>query len=289
MKSSIARQKGFSRSLVPLLKRSRIKRLGELLFIGRTHFSARDLVRLNYAAPFAALELLFDGKPLALSDSAAFIDGYREIFRRRIYDFRAETSQPYIIDGGANIGLATVYFKQLYPESRITAFEPDGAILELLRRNVAARRLENVEAVQAAVWTSDGELSFVSEGGLSGHIADGAEYSQSSTRVPSVRLKPFLARRVDFLKLDIEGAEYEVIEDCRDELANVRNLFVEYHSPRDSEQKLARILQILTSAGFRYHIHEAFTSPRPFMERALLGAMDLQMNIFAYRPTRNHP
>ena len=93
--------------------------------------------------------------------------------------------------------------------------------------------------------------------------------------------------KIDFLKLDIEGAEYEVLQDCQKELRDVQNLFVEYHSPASSEQRLSRILEILSGAGFRYQIHEAFTSPHPFLDRRLAGQMDLQLNISAFRLESN--
>ena len=49
------------------------------------------------------------------------------------------------------------------------------------------------------------------------------------TTVTCVRLKDLLDDDIDFLKIDIEGAEYAVLKDCSDDLTNVKNLFVEYH------------------------------------------------------------
>src|SRR5205807_10175494 len=126
-------------------------------------------------------------------------------------------------------------------------------------------------------------LSFVPEGGASGHIACSSD-SGRSLRVTAVRLKTRLQDEIDLLKMDIEGAEYEVLDDCREELKNVKNLFVEYHSRADLPQRLSSLLQILSDAGFRYHIREAFTSSHPFLRRARLGGMDLQLNIFCFRP-----
>ena len=72
--------------------------------------------------------------------------------------------------------------------------------------------------------------------------------------------------------------------DCENELKLVKNLFIEYHSMPDKHQDLHLILQIVNRAGFRYHIKEAYTTRDPFIERKLNVGMDLQLNIFCYRP-----
>jgi hypothetical protein len=63
-------------------------------------------------------------------------------------------------------------------------------------------------------------------------------------------LRDLLDSPVDFLKIDIEGAEYAVLKDCRDRLQNVRNLFVEYHAAPDEPQRLNEMLSWFSEAGF---------------------------------------
>ena len=88
----------------------------------------------------------------------------------------------------------------------------------------------------------------------------------------------------DFLKIDIEGAETVVIEDCADLLINVNNLFVEYHSFDGKEQKLDILLSILKKSGFRYYIYNfGNLSHHPFEEKKTYLGMDMQLNIYACR------
>lgn len=101
--------------------------------------------------------------------------------------------------------------------------------------------------------------------------------------VQTVRLADYLNRPVDFLKLDIEGAETEVLKACAESLGNVEHLFVEYHSFTEEPQTLHTIICILTDAGFRLHIDAPVVSPQPFMRRDVYGGMDMQLNIFAFR------
>lgn len=74
------------------------------------------------------------GKTINIPDAASFIFMYKEIFEQEIYKFSSESKSPYIIDGGANIGLATIYFKKLFPKSEILAFEPDTQIHAVLKK-----------------------------------------------------------------------------------------------------------------------------------------------------------
>ena len=90
-------------------------------------------------------------------------------------------------------------------------------------------------------------MDFFSEGGFSGRICE--QTGQSNELVDGVRLRDFLDSRVDFLKLDIEGAEVEVINDCQDRLHNIEHLFVEYHSPLGQKQQLDIILTALTNSA----------------------------------------
>ena len=263
------------------LRSLRLASMGRLLIHGHD-FNFVDKIKLNYRGKYHPLQITFAGRAMQVADADSFLAAYREIFLDRVYAFPSATYHPLIIDGGANIGLATLFFKRIYPQSRIVAFEPDPWIFEMLEQNITSFHFADVKLVNAAIWNSDTLLPFASEGGASGHIAISGETARS-TRIQGVRLKSWLREKIDFLKLDIEGAEYEVLEDCREDLGNVQYLFVEYHSPAGSEQKLSRILDILSKAGFRYHIHEAFTSPHPFLSRRLLGQMDLQLNISGFR------
>jgi hypothetical protein len=63
----------------------------------------------------------------------------------------------------------------------------------------------------------------------------------------------------------------------------VSQVFIEYHSFRDSKQTLNLILDKLTSNGFRYYIHTIGCSPRPFTEERDNLGMDLQLNMFAVK------
>jgi len=243
------------------------------------YFERIRLARLPRHVPTSTY---FLGNKLEIVDGCTFVAGVDEIFTKNLLKFKARTNTPLIIDCGANIGLSVLFFKHLYPDSRIIAFEPDQQIFNALKNNIAAFVLSNVVLYNKAIWSSETNLEFWAEGGFSGRIVKQGD-DKNIIKVETARLKNFLEQKVDFLKIDIEGAEGRVISDCADKLINVDRIFLEYHSHHSEPQKLADIIEILRSQGFRYYIKEAYVPNAPFISCPTLDGMDLQLNIYAVR------
>jgi FkbM family methyltransferase len=261
---------------------ARLDRLAELLRDDPSGLPLRDRRRLAGLPRYTPSTATIAGTRVRLEDAASFLVDVEEIFRRRVYDFVPAGASPRILDCGANIGLATIWLKLRFPGACVTAFEPDPALCDALRANVAAFAFAGVEVRQQAVWTAATTLEFVREGAHSGRVATGGEPGPRLA-VAAVRLRDLLAAPVDLLKLDVEGAETEILRDCAGALGAVRTLFVEYHSRADTPQTLQEILALLAGAGFRYHVTPAQVAARPFVARPLSQGFDLQLNVYAFR------
>ena len=244
----------------------------------------REIKRLRSLPRYKPTCTRLLGKPLQLIDAASFVSAYTQIFERGAYDFSSEGGAPNILDCGANIGLSTLYWKQVYPSAQITAFEPDPGAFRALVWNCEQWQVTGVKLVDKAVWNANEELPFWVEGADGGHlVADSKAQSVNNIVVSAVRLRDYLACHIDLLKLDIEGAETEVLIDCSDRLEQVDHIFVEYHSFVGREQRIDDILRILRAAGFRVHIQPELVSPKPFVKRLNDNGMDHRLNVFAYR------
>jgi FkbM family methyltransferase len=254
------------------------------VFISRDDFGVGywDTKKLELFRGGGKATLSILGKPVELTDVCWGLHCYRDIFSDQIYSFRARTPTPLIIDCGANVGLSIIYFKYLYPGAHVVAFEPDPRIFRVLESNSRTFRLADVELYQKAVWTEEGQVAFRPDGSVGGKVVVAAE-RETDICVPAVRLRELLDRQVDFLKVDIEGAEFQVLGDCRDLLGNVEHLFLEYHSQAIKPQTLHELLEILASAGFRYHLKDANPIRHPFLKDERRKGFDLQTNIFAFR------
>ena len=170
---------------------------------------------------------------------------------RRMNDFIADHAHPVILDCGANIGYTTLHYKRLYPGARITAFEPDPVFLPLLRRNLERNDAGDVVVVDAAVWTASGHARWVSEQKDGSRLADTCMAAVGIEDVRTIDLATYLDREVDLLKLDVEGAEFEIVPHLDDRLARVKNILVEVHiTDQERYRGLAELLTTLKGAGF---------------------------------------
>ena len=215
---------------------------------------------------------------IQIADSLSFVAGYEEIFKRENYKIHFSTEEPFIIDCGSNIGLSIIYFKTKFPKATIIGFEPDPGIFKILKENTV--KFQNVVLYNQAVSKEKGKLSFASEGGFSGRLNDEAVGNNVIT-VDTQTLSSFIDRKIDLLKIDIEGAEYEVLQEIQSKLRMVDKLFIEYHSMSNKDQNLDQLLAILKQEGYRVHIKEASTARYPFVEIPVIAGMDNQLEIYA--------
>jgi FkbM family methyltransferase len=242
-----------------------------------------ELERLRSHPRYINTETNLLGNKIVMPDATSFLFIYDELFNKQIYNFKNTESIPFILDCGANIGLSVIYFKKLFPQAEIVAFEPDAKIFEYLKLNVESFGLSDVTLLKKACWKEETVLQFFSEGADAGRTALSNE-TQNVVEVKALPLRDFLKRKVSMLKMDIEGAEYVVLNDVKDHLQYVENIFVEYHSFIEKEQFLPEIVSILKNAGFRLHINApGLTSPHPFVEVTEYNGMDNQINIFGFR------
>ena len=224
----------------------------------------------------------FLGKSFTFSNPFWFLHSLEEIFVDEVYLFEPSDQEVKILDCGANVGLSVVYLKKLFPNSTIIAFEPDKKVFAQLEQNIKNFDFKKVELVNSATWINDEKLNFASEGSVGGRISD--DQQEIKNEVNAVRLRNYLQNeKIFFLKIDIEGAEYEVLKDCKDVLKNVENLFIEFHNRNHEDNTLDEILKWAREAGFITYVKEAWNNmPHPFTKKDI-GGYHLQLNIFCYR------
>lgn len=220
-----------------------------------------------------------------IPDLLSFIWQFKEIFVDEIYQFESKNNhKPVILDCGANIGIGCLYFKRIYPHCKIIAFEADSNIAMHLQNNMQKNKIDDVLVIAKAVWINNEGIDFIADGADGGAILIKAEQDTiASQNIDSTRLKDWLEKeeKIDLLKIDIEGAELQVIEDCQNNLGHINYIFLEYHSLVNSSQSLSKILNILEKNNFRYYIESISDKSKPFINQGSELNMDLQLNIFA--------
>ena len=138
-----------------------------------------------------------------------------------------------IIDAGANIGMATLFFTQQYPQAKIIAIEPEASNYAILRQNCAG--LANVVLVNAALWPT--EQALVIQDPAAEKWAFSVTSGKNTANVETVKgvtipglLRELGGRQIDILKLDIEGAERELFNTAAESwIEAVGQIIIELH------------------------------------------------------------
>ena len=189
-----------------------------------------------------------------------------DVFAGHEYDFRTRRRTPFIIDAGAHVGVATHFFKRRYPFARVLALEANPVTFALLEQNIAHNGLTGVQAMHAALAPEEGTIPFYAsasdeEPGAWGDSAVRQPWHEGPgttvVSVPACTLSSLLTRRVDLLKLDIEGLETAVLAEAAPHLSRVRRVILEFHGTGGNpENSIARVTEILRRAGFLVEVRQ---------------------------------
>lgn len=187
-----------------------------------------------------------------------------EIFVRQIYAFTAKSPNPVIIDCGANIGMSVLYFKMVYPGSKITAFEPNPGAFEILSRNINGNNLADVVLHNKALSDSNTFIDFYisdNPGTVNGSMFTFNEGNKKIS-IPTEKLSAVLSDKAscDMIKIDVEGAEKEIIKDLveNNQINKAEEYIIEYHHAYDGVFNFSSFLSAFEKNKFSYNIKANF-------------------------------
>ncbi|MDY0097368.1 MAG: FkbM family methyltransferase [Candidatus Dojkabacteria bacterium] len=177
----------------------------------------------------------------------------REVWNQESYFFKSNNPQPFIVDIGSHIGISVLYFKSIYPKSKILAFEPNPYSFDILNENIHINGLEDIKTVNMAVSSKIGDTVLHIDATINGwesnsSLMEGSWNGRENTKgipVQSTTLDSYLKNImcIDMLKIDTEGSELDILKSHRKILPKVENISVEYHPVRD--RKIKKLLDIL--------------------------------------------
>lgn len=173
------------------------------------------------------------GRPLHFRHRTPDLGGFHEVFVQRNYDppppalaiLQSLPGNFLAADLGANIGLFGIRLLELRPDARLVAFEPDPGNAEVLRANIAANdATERWRLIPACAGVRDGAVAFRAGDFLSSQIIDGPPTTDVADVFPFIR-------SAEIVKIDIEGAERDILADPRFLDLEARLIALEYHPP----------------------------------------------------------
>lgn len=189
---------------------------------------------------------------LAVPRDVTFIFVFHEIFVCREYHLPMTETPRVIFDVGANLGLASIYFACIYPDADIYAFEPSEQNFRILERNTAA--FPRVHVYNQAVYSSCGRMKLFCDpthGGFNSFISQQDHFEDVETITIDAFARENGINRIDVLKIDVEGAEYEVLESCQ-MLARTGYIVGELHFNLVPRRKILPVLEKHFSVGLEF-------------------------------------
>jgi len=205
----------------------------------------------------------FLGYTMHFDSFNSFYALFTEIFVHQIYK-RELTKRPVIIDAGANIGMASLYFKWRRPQAKIYCYEPDPETFILLEKNMS--QLTNITCYEVALSNKDGFITLFATGKFVGGAGNTvsedctAPFKDRIVKVKSLRLSQHIKKlsKVDFLKIDIEGNESKVLKDLEKhlQLKKIDQMSLEFHYVYEAKDNLLSIVtRVLEDAGYVFTIN----------------------------------
>ncbi len=222
--------------------------------------------------------------PVYLRTFSGDIRIFYEIFFEKAYavPLPFDQKQAVIVDAGANIGLAGLYFSLVYPNARVYCIEPDAGNQQVLRKNLASFLLTaSVVLIEAALHETDGEVNLGGQGWSYNRAV--VPFADGVVSVPAISPGSLIRRwqieRIDLLKMDIEGAEEAIFRGDIGWLDRVKMILIEVHS----EEGKSLIRRRLSEKGFYFRPWSSGLDLRIEEE----GADLLQSLFLAYRKEIN--
>lgn len=230
----------------------------------------RTLFKIAYLKKYDKNKMIADivGNEVKIDNINRVKSLFVELFVNQPYYFNTSNTSPVIIDCGSHIGLSVIFFKLLYPNAKIIGFEPNEFAFNLLDETVRINNINNVEVHNTAIMNYDGEVDFfinetnkqdVATSTIEERVTNGTKFSVQATK-----LSHFINDTIDFIKIDIEGAELIVLEELQksQKLKYIKQMTIEYHHHIDDhEDNLSVLLELLENQGFGYHLDSQFLHP----------------------------
>ena len=198
-----------------------------------------------------------------------------EVWRAKVYD---DVRIPIcagdvVVDMGAHIGAFAVRAARLAHHGQVYAYEAASKNYALLSENRQLNGLKNLYIENSAISDRRGKLPLYTPANNSILGSLMQETSRYKEMVQATTFSDIIAEhaieQIDFLKVDVEGAEFDILFDCSDDtLAKIRRMVIEYHEFEDAKHSHRDLVNLLSTHGFKVVVEKAkFPQPSWFGTR----------------------
>lgn len=213
---------------------------------------ARYLIWRGMSSPESLIVNLTNGEKLILRTNKDDLDTTYQVFVEEVYRcprLIVSTEVRNIVDLGTNFGYTCVYWMNKYPKAHVTTFEPHPLHVEYATQHAKLNMFSNRIDIRNAAAGTKYMNGYLEDDGVRSYIA-----AESGTNRIPIKVVDFFEEvgnnPIDILKIDIEGAEYEILSDPRFSELNIKRLIMEYHPSKEYKNEHDWCHQRLTELGF---------------------------------------
>lgn len=170
--------------------------------------------------------------PIHLRSNTSDIFVFEQVLVESEYDLKLQLNPAFIIDAGANIGLASIYFKNKYPQARIVAIEPDAENFDMLKKNT--QLYSGIHLINKGLWNKITFTKISDKYNLGKWSLVIEETTDAAAGLETITIDKIMAdysvEKIDLLKIDIETAEQYLFQDnYQSWLSKTKVIVIELH------------------------------------------------------------
>jgi len=185
--------------------------------------------------------------PIHLRQGTSDIPTFYKIFYFTEYDITLNLEPKIILDLGANIGLASIYYSRKYPQAKIFAVEPEKSNYQLLVKNTAHN--PNITCLNYGIWNRVTNLEIKAGYDNWGFRTEEVDYENADT-IQAISIdkimEDYSLKQIDILKIDIEGSEKELFQKNVEKwLPKTKAIIIELHDQikKDCSKSIFKALE----------------------------------------------
>lgn len=232
--------------------------------------NAKELLKLRYYSIFkpknVVFELIYNKEKVVYKTS---FDNVTLITNEALYPivddfnyyqhFYKVQSEDVVIDAGANCGHLSIFFSKLAgPRGKIISFEPDNFNIERIKKNIKLNQNldDNIKIEDLLLWDKNELVDFY-EAGTVGSSAIWMPDKQHCVKKRAVRIDDWVKnnsiQKLNFIKMDIEGAEIEALEGCVETIRTLQpNFAIASYHVVNGEKTFVKVEQFFTSLNYPF-------------------------------------
>lgn len=162
-----------------------------------------------------------------------------------------------IVDIGAHIGSFSIFCSQY--ADKVISYEASPLNFKLLKENIRLNSIKNINANNTAIFSKKGRINFVLDKGNTGGNSFYLKSQKKKLKIDAIPLSQIFKdrkiKKIDFLKMDVEGAEYEIILNSSGETLNkIKKIALEYHDYLPTNHNVQQLKTFLEKNGFKVKI-----------------------------------